>query len=76
MDLRKFFMGRAIGLIILLVIAGVVAGFYALNNYIYTEKQGGNTIPEPYRGTLTGVQVCLPHKDTLPVRKRLSAQSE
>ncbi len=47
-----------------LSIVGIVAGFYSLNNYIYQEKQGyGNTF-EPYRGTLTGEYVCLPHVDT------------
>ncbi len=40
MNLRKFFVGRAIGTIILLVIIGLVVGFYALNNFIYKEKQG------------------------------------
>ncbi len=39
MTLRKFFVGRAIGLIILLCIIGIISGFYALNNYIYKEKQ-------------------------------------
>ena len=32
-------MGRAIGFAILLVLVAIVAGFYALNNYIYEEKQ-------------------------------------
>lgn len=45
-----------------MVVAGVV-GFFALNSYIYNEKQEG-PIVEPYFGTLSGVQVCLPHKDT------------
>lgn len=31
----------------LLVIAGLVAGFYALNNYIYQEKQGDEVVTEP-----------------------------
>jgi hypothetical protein len=39
MTLRKFFVGRAIGLIILLCIIGIISGFYALNNFIYKEKQ-------------------------------------
>lgn len=39
MDLRRFYVGRAIGFLILLAILGIVAGFYALNDYIYEEKQ-------------------------------------
>lgn len=64
MDLRKFFMGRAVSTIVLVCILGIVAGFYALNDYIYKEKQGDDKVIEPYRGTLTGTHVCLPHKDT------------
>lgn len=47
-----------------ILIAVAVVGFYALNSYIYSEKQGDGTVQEPYRGTLTGEFVCLPHKDT------------
>ncbi len=64
MNLKQFFTGRAIRLLILLVILGIVAGFYSFNNYIYQEKQGVNTTFEPYRATFTGVQTCLPHKNT------------
>jgi heat shock protein HslJ len=39
MNIRNFFVGRAIGFIILLVVVGIVAAFYSLNNYIYEEKQ-------------------------------------
>jgi heat shock protein HslJ len=39
MNLRKFFIGRAVGFSILLVLVAIVAGFYVLNNYIYEEKQ-------------------------------------
>ena len=45
MSPRKFFIGRAIGFIVLLIIAGIIAGFYALNNYIYNEKQGDSPTP-------------------------------
>lgn len=48
MNLNKFFVGRAVGLVILLAIVGIIAGFYALNNYIYKEKQGENIVYEPY----------------------------
>jgi hypothetical protein len=52
-----------------LIIAGVlillIAGFFAFNNYIYQEKQADpNETYEPYRGTLSGTQTCLPHKNT------------
>lgn len=39
MNLRQFFVGRTIGFIILLVVVGLVAGFFALNAYIYEQKQ-------------------------------------
>ncbi len=39
MNLRKFYMGRAIGFFILLAIVGLVAAFYSFNSYIYNEKQ-------------------------------------
>lgn len=40
MNIRRFFVGRAIGFVVLFGIALLVAGFYALNSYIYKEKQG------------------------------------
>lgn len=46
------------------VIVLLVVGFFALNSYIYNEKQGDGNPVEAYRGTLTGEYVCLPHKDT------------
>lgn len=39
MNPRQFFVGRTIGFIILLAVCGVVAAFYALNNYLYEQKQ-------------------------------------
>lgn len=42
----------------------LVAGFYALNSYIYAEKQGDPSDIDRYRGTLSGEVVCLPHRDT------------
>lgn len=42
----------------------LVGGFYALNAYIYSEKQGDPSDIKAYRGTLSGEVVCLPHKDT------------
>ncbi len=58
MTLRTFFVGRAIVFYILLAIGLLIAGFYALNNYIYTEKQGDGSV-EPYRAELSGEYVCL-----------------
>jgi hypothetical protein len=41
----------------------LIVGFFALNSYIYSEKQGTGETFEPYRATLTGEYVCLPHAD-------------
>lgn len=51
-------------LIIIAIGILLIVGFYAFNAYIYNEKQGDGTEITSYRGTLTGVQVCLPHADT------------
>lgn len=48
-----------IGLLGLGVLVGV---FFVFNAYIYSEKQAENTY-EPYRATLSGEYVCLPHKE-------------
>jgi hypothetical protein len=47
-----------------LIIALLITGFYALNAYIYAEKQGDGENIGRYRGTLTGEVICLPHADT------------
>jgi len=39
MNIRQFFVGRAIGFLVLVVIGLVVAAFYTFNNYIYEQKQ-------------------------------------
>ncbi len=39
MNVRQFFVGKAIGTLVVLAIVGVVAAFYAFNNYIYEQKQ-------------------------------------
>ena len=39
MNLRQFFVGRAIGLLVVLGVVGLVAAFYSFNNYIYEQKQ-------------------------------------
>lgn len=51
-----------------LILGGIavilLAGFFALNTYIYQEKQADPAEEiEPYRATLTGEYVCLPHTD-------------
>jgi hypothetical protein len=51
-------------LIIGAIFIALFVGFFALNSFIYNEKQGDpNKTIEPYRGTLTGEYVCLPHAD-------------
>jgi hypothetical protein len=66
MTLRQFFVGKAIGTFVVIGLALLVAGFFALNNYIYKEKQADPSEQsfEPYRATLSGEYGCLPHKDT------------
>lgn len=57
-------------LIILAVIAVLVLGFFAFNAYIYNEKQADpNEVVQPYQATLSGTQVCLPHKGNGPSTK-------
>lgn len=51
-----------IGAVVIIVL--LVVGFFAFNTYIYKQKQGTGAVVEPYRATLSGVQMCLPHKDT------------
>jgi hypothetical protein len=47
------------------ILVVIVAGFFAINSFIYKEKQGdGPGVVMPYQATLTGVETCLPHKDT------------
>lgn len=72
MNLRQFFAGRAVGFIVVIVL---VAAFFAVTNYMYPanlnnstnlpwmSEQGANPSYTPYRATLTGVKVCLPHKN-------------
>lgn len=47
-------------LLLVLAVAGLVAAFYAFNNYIYQQKQNDDPV-ERYRASLTGEYVCLPH---------------
>ncbi len=54
----------------LLIVIGIipiilVTLFFAFNSYIYNKKQNkGLENVEPYKGTLTGEYVCLPHRNT------------
>ncbi len=64
MNLRQFYMGKAIGTLVVLALIGLVAAFYSFHNYIYEEKQGTGNTYEPYRATLSGEYLCLPHVDT------------
>jgi len=45
------------------VVVVLLVSFFVLNAYIYTEKQRSGEIVEPYRATLSGEYVCLPHID-------------
>jgi hypothetical protein len=50
-----------------IVLAITLVSFFTLNNYIYDEKQASPEEVaqsfEPYRATLSGEFVCLPHVD-------------
>ncbi len=61
MTTKTFFTGRTIGLIVLLVIAAIVAGFYVLNNYIYNEKQADDVVVDSDQVTVdTNVTIEAP----------------
>ena len=49
---------------VFVILTVLIGAFFALNHFIYTEKQGDPGAIERYRGTLTGEVVCLPHRDT------------
>lgn len=52
---------RRLLLVIGILAAVSIAGFFLLNRYIYSQKQADvTTVPTPYQGTLTGEFVCLP----------------
>ncbi len=57
----------AVVLGIALVVGLLTLGFFALNAYIYDEKQATNETMEPYRATLTGEYVCIPLKNDVDV---------
>lgn len=46
-------------IIIGIVTAVLIAGFFVFNRYIYGQKQGEGEPVERYRGTLTGEYACL-----------------
>jgi hypothetical protein len=48
-----------------IVIGALIAGFYALNSYIYNEKQADEAV----QVSLEGIVVCLPHKGPGPHSK-------
>ncbi|RJR15016.1 hypothetical protein C4579_03030 [Candidatus Microgenomates bacterium] len=50
--------------VVLIFVLITVFGFFAFNNFIYQQKQGNGESVAPYEATLTGVYVCLPHRDT------------
>ena len=56
--MNKFYIRQIIGLF---VVMGLVILF---NNFIYEEKQSDNLF-EPYRASLSGEYLCLPHKEDI-----------
>lgn len=57
---RKFFIGRLIGLGMVLILVGIFFAFQALNTYIYNEKQAiGNADYRAIAYTLNGARVTL-----------------
>ncbi len=64
MTQNNFPKGKSTLIIVGLALAVLVGLFLVFNNYIYKTKQITTNNFEPYRATLTGVQTCLPHKDT------------
>ncbi len=69
MNLKKYFTRKTLAIAVLVALVAAVCCFFALNSYIYDQKQDGSVFNwrqdtfEPYRATLTGEQVCLPHAD-------------
>ncbi len=56
-------------LILLICFLFLVGGFFLFNSYIYNRKQGDPTKHiGPYRGSLMGTFVCLPHTDSTPLQ--------
>jgi hypothetical protein len=49
MEPRRFFVGRAIGLVIVIVVVLLIAGFSWLNTYIYQQKQGPGGSQQSYK---------------------------
>lgn len=61
MNIRKFFIKRTIGFLVIVV---CVVAFFIFNNYILEKKPV--VVEEqalPYRAALTGEYLCLPYKD-------------
>lgn len=63
MNLRTHAIGKKAVLVAALGLTALVAAFYAFNAYLYAQKQGDGNSYEPYRGTLVGEYVCLPHRN-------------
>lgn len=69
MNPQKFFTGRAVGLIAVVIIVLAFFGFKALNSHIYSEKQDDGVVV-PYRATLSGEYLCLPHTEVSGVNTK------
>lgn len=69
MNLRRFFVGRAVVFSILMLAIAVYAFFSFANTVIYDAKQGDMSDIKPYRASLTGEYICLnqgSEEDCLP----------
>jgi hypothetical protein len=61
MNPRQFYSGRAVGIVVVLIIVGLVVLFFSMNSYIYEEKQGDG-LPDDFKEvtfTLEGEPVTL-----------------
>lgn len=61
---KRFHERKSVWFLGIFFIASLFAGFFALNSFIYQQKQGDTLPNAPYRGTLSGEYICLPHRNT------------
>lgn len=61
---KKFFVYKAVALIVVLSIIAIIFMFNSLNDYIYGEKQK-TEVQKPYKATLSGTYLCLEQKESI-----------
>ena len=61
---KRFHERKSVWFLGIFFIASLFIALFALNSFIYQQKQGDTVPVEPYRGTLSGEYICLPHKNT------------